>query len=88
MRNLLYAAAALGGILAVVGVGVVAMAWLYPHHLIDTKGASVTPDDLITGYHVQLMGTLVGLMMSAAGMACAVFSFRGLERDTERMHRR
>jgi len=34
------------------------------------------------------MGTLVGLMMSAAGMACAIFSFRALERDLERMHRR
>lgn len=88
MRHLLWAAAALGSIVALVGGGVVLMAWLYPHHLIDTKGVSATPNDIVTGWHVQLMGTLVGLMMCVAGMACAIFSFRALERGMERLRRR
>ena len=47
-------------------------------------GASVTPDDLVASHHAQLVGTLAGLMMAAAGMAIAVVCFRMLDRDLQK----
>ena len=80
MRNLLFAAASFGGVLAILGVAGVALAWLYPHLLIEQLGPEVTADDLQASYNVQLMGTLLGLVVASAGMAIAVFSFRQLSR--------
>jgi hypothetical protein len=88
LRGLLFTGAAIGAILAVVGVGTVAMAWVYPFALIDEKGANVTPDDLVASHQAQLVGTLAGLMLAAAGMAIAVVCFRMLDRDLQKRLRR
>ncbi len=87
LPNLLFAAAALGGILTVVGAGVVAVAWFYPHQLIDLKGADVTSEDVVNGFHVQLLGTLIGLLVATSGLAINILCFRALGRDMERMVR-
>ena len=82
-RGLLFTAAAIGGVLAILGVGGVAMAWLYPFEIIERLGANVTPEDIQVSMTVRLIGTLVGLMVAAAGLAIAIFSFRALDRDME-----
>ena len=87
-RGLLFAAAAVGSILALLGGAAVAGAWYYPYWLVKDLGANVTPDDLQTGINVQLMGTLIGLMVAAAGMAITLYGFRALCRDLEDRFRR
>jgi hypothetical protein len=78
LHRLLLTGAAVGGVLAILGVAVVAMAWFYPQWLVTEQGPGANPDALQVGLNVQLMGTLIGLMTAAAGMGLAVFCFNQL----------
>ena len=63
-RGLLFAGAAAGAIVALVGVGIVIWAWFYPASLVETLGATATTDRLIEAHRMQLHGTLGGLLVS------------------------
>lgn len=84
-RGLLFAGAAAGAIVALVGVGIVIWAWFYPASLVETLGATATTDRLIEAHRMQLHGTLGGLLAAVVGLGVMVRCFIALERDLNRL---